>query len=65
MIEGELQVRTYEDKQGSKRQAYEVIVSDAYFVDSKSDNEGFVPPTSQIEPNFEEFNNEDEDLPFV
>ena len=65
MVEGELQVRTYEDKQGNKRQAYEVIVSDAYFVDSKSDNEGFVPPTSQIEPNFEEFNNEDEDLPFV
>ena len=64
MVEGELQVRTYEDKQGNKRQAYEVIVSDAYFVDSKNDNEGFVPPTSQIEPNFEDFNNEDEDLPF-
>lgn len=64
MVEGELQARTYEDKQGNKRQVYEVIVSDAYFVDSKSDNEGFVPPTSQIEPNFEELNNEDEDLPF-
>ena len=34
-LEGSLQTRNYEDKQGSKRTAYEVIVDQAYFADSR------------------------------
>ena len=34
-LEGSLQSRNYEDKQGQKRTAYEVIVDQAYFADSK------------------------------
>lgn len=35
-VEGSLQVRNYEDKNGNKRQAVEVIVDQAYFADSKN-----------------------------
>ena len=34
-VEGSLQSRNYEDKNGQKRTAYEVIVDQAYFADSK------------------------------
>lgn len=34
-LEGSLQTRNYEDKTGAKRTAYEVIVDQAYFADSK------------------------------
>lgn len=34
-LEGSLQSRNYEDKQGQKRTAYEVVVDQAYFADSK------------------------------
>ena len=34
-LEGSLQSRNYEDKTGVKRTAYEVIVDQAYFADSK------------------------------
>ena len=35
-VEGSLQVRNYEDKNGNKRQAVEVLVSQAFFAESKS-----------------------------
>lgn len=38
-LEGSLQTRNYEDKQGQKRTAYEVIVEQAYFADSKQEGE--------------------------
>lgn len=37
IVEGSLQTRQYEDKQGNKRTAYEVIVEHMYFGDSKKD----------------------------
>ena len=61
-VEGEIQVRSYEDKNKQKRYATEVIVSEARFVDGKADapqeaNEG------EFKPNFVEVD-ADEDLPF-
>ncbi len=35
-IEGSIQTRNYEDKQGNKRTAFEVVADQAYFADSKS-----------------------------
>jgi single-strand DNA-binding protein len=65
VVDGSIEVRSYEDKQGNKRQAVEVIVQDAYFVDSKGDVEGFTPPRFETPeaPNFEEVAGDD-DLPF-
>lgn len=39
-LEGSLQTRNYEDKTGARKTAYEVIVDQAYFADSKpNDNQ--------------------------
>lgn len=38
-IVGSLQTRNYEDKQGNKRKATEVVVSNAYFAESKRSND--------------------------
>lgn len=57
-LEGSLQSRSYEDKTGAKRTAYEVIVDQAYFADSKpsggdrSDRGGIPFPTEP--PQFDE-----------
>ena len=57
-LEGSLQSRGYEDKTGAKRTAYEVIVDQAYFADSKpsggdrSDRGGIPFPTEP--PQFDE-----------
>ncbi len=37
-IAGQIQTRTWNDQQGNKRYATEVVVDEAYFVDSKGDN---------------------------
>lgn len=38
VAEGRLQTRTYEDKEGHKRKATELVVDNAYFGDSKKDD---------------------------
>lgn len=65
-VEGSLQTRRYEDKTGAKRTAYEVIVDQAYFADSKSSSSqggstfsepsfgGNSMPSQQSAPRFEE-----------
>ena len=59
---GAIQVRSYEDKDKVKKYATEVVIEEAYFVDSKGNVESpaFETPT---EPNFEEISNDD-DVPF-
>lgn len=76
-LTGTIQTRSWQDQQGQKRYATEVVADEAMFVDSKSDNQpaangsyipgttGYVPdayaPTAA--PKFEEIK-PDEDLPF-
>jgi single-strand DNA-binding protein len=65
LVCGSLQTRSWTDQNGQKRYATEVIVDEATFVDSKSDNGqtqsgGYVP---DAQPNFEEVA-QDDDLPF-
>ena len=65
-VVGEIQTRTWTDKDGGKRYATEVIVSEALFVDSKSDA-GTAPTFSTAQtagtPNFEDIA-PDDPLPF-
>lgn len=77
-IEGSIQTRNYEDKQGNKRTAFEVVADQAYFADSKSDRPAAspnfpTPPAAFKEPekgasfsvgDFEEIDTDDSDLPF-
>ena len=74
---GSIQTRTWQDQQGQKRYATEVVVDDATFVDSRNDNAGAQSYTPDAygasapsyssnpgsAPNFEDHNTDD-DLPF-
>lgn len=65
-VVGAIQTRKYEDKDGNKRIAVEVVATEAKFVDSKNENgtaptQDTVPAPSDME--FEELA-DDEELPF-
>lgn len=61
IVDGRLQTRNYEDKNGNKRKAVEVIANNVYFADSKPTEAVTVP--EQPMPNYEEVSTEG-DLPF-
>lgn len=76
-VTGSLQTRNWQDQQGNKRYATEVVVDDAMFVDSRNESgaapaggytpEAYTAPSFSTPaagaPNFEEMKAED-DLPF-
>lgn len=63
-VDGSLQTRNYEDKEGNKRTAFEIVAQNVYFADSKKDGSA---PAGQSYPNqsaqFSEVEDEGE-LPF-
>jgi single-strand DNA-binding protein len=73
VITGEIQVRSWQDQNGQKRYATEVVADDVYFVDSKSDVQSaetsspsnYIPDAYKTPQtaNFEPIS-EDNDLPF-
>ncbi len=75
-IEGEIQTRPYEDKNGNKRKAVEIVVDHVTFCGSKSEggsrnNVDVDPendPLNQVQDRLNEFadlgNADDDDLPF-
>lgn len=72
-IEGEIQTRTFEDKNGNKRKAVEIVVDHVTFCGSKSEsNSGNnapiendpLPEFEQRLNEFAEMGNADDDLPF-
>lgn len=76
-VTGNIQTRNYEDKNGNKRKAVEVVVDNASFCGSKAEsgtsNGGYSTPAAPVAPapsftsgsesDFEEIS-EDDDLPF-
>lgn len=62
-IQGSLQVRSYEDRDGNKRRAYEVVADNVYFAESKRDADqpakGNEPPCAATVPPLN-----DDDLPY-
>ena len=63
IVEGKLQSRNYEDKDGNKRYALEVVADNVYFGDSKKDQVAEKEPEFQP-PQFTEYQDDDGDLPF-
>lgn len=55
IVNGKLQTRSWQDKEGNKRKAVEIIADNVYFADSKDKTETLV---------FEEIDTNDGDLPF-
>lgn len=76
-IEGSIQTRSYQDKDGNKRKAFEVIANNVHFVESKKDsgmgnsgvsqitggNVNSEPYVSGSDDDFQEIQSDD-DLPF-
>ena len=63
LVVGSIQNRSWQDGNGNKRYATEVIVDEANFVDSKSDGAGGGVPYGSSNVRFDEMT-DDEDLPF-
>lgn len=66
LVLGELQTRSWEDNNGNKRYATEVVASEVTFCEAKERAESTSLPEAQpvvIQPNFETLKT-DEDLPF-
>lgn len=69
-IEGSIQTRRYTDKNGNNRTAFEVVVNNAQFVESKRDGaaSGGAEPASYSNAGVNDFaeidNGSDDDLPF-
>lgn len=58
-VQGSIQTRNYEDKQGNKRTAFEVVASNVSFCGGKNEN------TNQVEENISfDMVDGDEELPF-
>lgn len=67
-VDGEIQTRTYTDKNGNKRKAVEVVIDNAYFCGSKNNSKPSAQPSAEFASamggeSFEEII-ADEDLPF-
>lgn len=60
IVDGRLQTRNWEDKNGNKRKSVEIVANNVYFADSKTNAEQNTAPN--FEPSFEEIG--DGDLPF-
>lgn len=65
LVDGELQRREWTEQQGAKHMIIELVVSNAYFVDSKADSRpaDVSAQETQEQPNFQELADND-DLPF-
>lgn len=69
VVEGRLQSRSYEDKNGNKRKAIEVVADNVYFADSRKDGDSSPPPAAYEAPagkpgEFTELSDDDGELPF-
>ena len=61
ILEGEGQLRAYDDKNGVRRKAYSIVVSEFDFCGSKADGQASAPTQEEPQPTFKEIN---EDIPF-
>ena len=62
-VDGSLQTRTYEDKEGKKRKVTEVVAEHIYFAEGKKreDKPAFTSPDTS---DFEQIVSDDDELPF-
>lgn len=65
VVSGRLQIRTWTDKDGSKRKTAEIIADNVYFGDSKPAQESYSAQTfTNPEQTFSDIEETDGDLPF-
>lgn len=71
IVEGRLQIRSYDDRDGNRKYVTEVVASNVYFGDSKrsddnsnADQSGTSEPAGYDTDGFAELGDEDDELPF-
>lgn len=72
IVDGRLQVRPWQDKDGKNRKAVEVIAENVYFCDSKKDGDSSAYPDTQqssstvyaVQSEFTEIDYDDAELPY-
>ena len=67
LLQGKLDSRNYEDKNGNKRTAYEVVVGNVNFCGGKKEQGEYnynEKPRYVEQPKFEEMDDSEEELPF-
>lgn len=70
IVDGRLQTRTWQDKEGNKRKSVEVVAERVYFGDSKRDGDGsntskeYRAPITPQTDGFQELTTDDGTLPF-
>ena len=62
-VEGEIQTRIYEDKNGNKRKAVEIVVSNASFCGGRTNSTEQEKPSIDVN-DFDEADENDDGLPF-
>lgn len=63
-LEGSIQTRSYEDRQGNKRTAFEVVVDQAHFCGSKNEASNQNSADANIDFDIFEEISPDDSLPF-
>lgn len=64
-VQGSIQTRMYEDKNGNKRKAVEIVADEVSFCGDKNINAAPAPTTPTITPSDEEYKDiPEDDLPF-
>lgn len=63
-IAGRIEVRNYEDKNGNKRTATEIIAEEAFFGGSKNNGKTEEKPAESEQGGFEEVEDDPNDFPF-
>ena len=65
VLDGQLQTRSYTDRDGKNHKAYEVIVAHAYFTEAqKKERDEFNQAPPDDDYAFSQIASDDEDLPF-
>jgi single-strand DNA-binding protein len=64
-VEGRIQVRSYEDKEGNKRKSVEVVADQVHFAERKKENNGSGGGNGSMPSDFvPDFEEDDGELPF-
>lgn len=63
-IEGSIQTRKYQDKNGNNRTAFEVVANEVHFIESKRNNDDTQSYSNADTDDFTDISGDDEDLPF-
>jgi len=66
-VEGALQIRNYQDKEGNKRKVAEIVADNVFFLDHKKDNDSGISQGQNRSSGASSFGHEvalDDDIPF-